>query len=478
MLFNSIDFWMFLPAVLVIYWVIPPSARAFRNGFLLLASYAFYAYWDIRFLGLILLSTSVDYTAGWFMAREQDARRRKAALITSIVVNLSILGYFKYSNFFLDSLISLLQSAGIEVGIATLDIVLPIGISFYTFQSMSYTIDVFRRKTEATTDPLVFALYVAFFPQLMAGPIERSSKLIPQLEVAKAWDSGRFASGFRLFLLGMVKKVVVSNKLLAYAELQYMNPELRSLEEAWAMAALRFFILLMDFSGYSDMAIGIARMLGVELSENFRGVFKAKNFREFWQRWHITLGRWFKDYVMVPMNRSRLPKGAVILVSFTLIGLWHGASWNFVVWGLLIGILWWAERRSSWIEPIAKLLPGTFLQERFQTVVFYALFLWICQLFPTENIHDAWTLMRAMIGMESPQSLGAFQPFTAAMWCAILLGGSIEWAQLRWTPWRTAGTPRLKAAMAIVQSLVLIPMAMLLCFEALWVSNEFEYFLF
>lgn len=478
MLFNSIDFWMFLPAVLLIYWVIPPSARAFRSGLLLLASYAFYAYWDIRFLGLILLSTAVDYTAGRFMARERDVRRRRAALIASIVVNLSILGYFKYANFFLASLVSLLQSAGIEAGIESLDIVLPIGISFYTFQSMSYTIDVFRRKAEATTDPLVFALYVAFFPQLMAGPIERSSKLIPQLAVAKTWDSERFSSGFRLFLLGMVKKVVVSNKLLAYAELQYMNPELRSLEEAWAMAALRFFILLMDFSGYSDMAIGIARMLGVELSENFRGVFKAKSLREFWQRWHITLGKWFRDYVMVPMNRSRLPKGAVILVSFTLIGLWHGASWNFVVWGLLIGIMWWAERSIGWIEPISKLLPGRFLQERFQTVVFYAIFLWICQLFPTESIHDAWTLMRTMVGIEPPQSLGAFQPFTAAMWCAILLGCSIEWVQLRWTAWQTAGTPLQTSIMALIQPLVFIPVAMLLCFEALWVSNEFEYFLF
>jgi D-alanyl-lipoteichoic acid acyltransferase DltB (MBOAT superfamily) len=272
---------MFLPVVLFTYWMVPRRCVQGRNLILLVASYIFYAYWDYRFLGLIVFSTLVDYAAALFIQASEQTGRKRSALILSLIVNLGILGYFKYFDFFIESALTVLNQLGFSGQYTSLGIILPVGISFYTFQSMSYTIDVFRKRQKAERNPLYVALYVAFFPQLMAGPIERAGTFIPQLKDQRELYFGNLIKGFHRFLLGMVKKVVVSGPITAYTTLQWLNPALRSTEEVWFMSILFFLALLMDFSGYSDMAIGIARMFGIQLSENFTHVFKAKTLRRF-----------------------------------------------------------------------------------------------------------------------------------------------------------------------------------------------------
>ena len=257
MLFNSLTFWLYLPVVLGLYWTIPQQRINLRNAFLLAASYFFYGFWDMRFLGLILLSTAVDYCTARSMENASN-RQRKFALFISVLVNLGILGYFKYANFFLQSMYDLLAIFGMSSSFRSLDLILPIGISFYTFQSMSYTIDVYRNRIQVERNPLSFALFVAFFAQLMAGPIERAQTLLPQLNKVRNWDSEEVFSGFSRFILGMVKKIVVSGPLYAWTLPLFLNPHLRSTEETWLIGIFFVLYVLMDFSGYSDMAIGLS----------------------------------------------------------------------------------------------------------------------------------------------------------------------------------------------------------------------------
>ena len=327
MLFNSIAFFLFLPIVFAIYWAIQRSLRL-QNTFLVLASYIFYGWWDWRFLGLIIFSTLLDYT----LSRNMN----KVKLWLSLIGNLGVLGFFKYYNFFLESWIDAWGSIGVEMYASTMKIILPVGISFYTFQTLSYSIDVYRGNLKPTKDPIAFAAFVGFFPQLVAGPIERAVKLLPQLESPRIFDFKDAVTGLRLILWGMFKKVVVADTCARYADAIFSDPTGYS-SPALVMGAIYFsFQIYGDFSGYSDIAIGTSRLFGIKLSTNFKLPYFSRDIAEFWRRWHISLSTWFRDYLYIPLGGSRGSKVTIlrnVAIIFLVSGLWHGANWTFVVWG-------------------------------------------------------------------------------------------------------------------------------------------------
>ena len=327
MLFNSVAFFLFLPIVFAIYWAIQRSLRL-QNTFLVLASYIFYGWWDWRFLGLIIFSTLLDYT----LSRNMN----KVKLWLSLIGNLGVLGFFKYYNFFLESWIDAWGSIGVEMYASTMKIILPVGISFYTFQTLSYSIDVYRGNLKPTKDLISFAAFVGFFPQLVAGPIERAVKLLPQLESPRIFDFKDAVTGLRLILWGMFKKVVVADTCARYADAIFSDPTGYS-SPALVMGAIYFsFQIYGDFSGYSDIAIGTSRLFGIKLSINFKFPYFSRDIAEFWRRWHISLSTWFRDYLYIPLGGSRGSKATIlrnVAIIFLVSGLWHGANWTFVVWG-------------------------------------------------------------------------------------------------------------------------------------------------
>lgn len=346
MLFNSLQFAGFLAAVVALHWTLPSR---WRNPLLLAASYVFYGVWDWRFLGLLLLSTATDYTVARVLESTEDPSARRRLLWVSITVNLGVLGLFKYANFFMASGAALLASVGLEPNPTTLQILLPVGISFYTFQTLGYTIDVYRRQIPAERDPLAFALFVSFFPQLVAGPIERASRLLPQLKARRSFPSdGRFGSGLVLILQGLFRKVVIADGVAAVAAPVGVQ-QAGSLTLWFGMLAfmLRFYG---DFAGYTDIARGTARLLGVELTSNFEQPLFARSFTEFWQRWHISLSTWLRDYLFNPLRRrwaGQAGAAAAAVTTLVLAGLWHGATAVFVLWGLVNGLALVAERAGG-----------------------------------------------------------------------------------------------------------------------------------
>ena len=339
MTFASVQFGLLLVTTLALYYFLP---RYLRILMLLASSYVFYCYWNPVYGFLILVSTLIDYIAALVIESTTSAARKRLALAASVVGNLGMLGYFKYTNFALDNLRLLLGPLAGHVP-GHLDIILPAGISFYTFQTMSYTIDVFRGTQRAERDFFVFALYVSFFPQLVAGPIERASDLLTQLKVKQPFRAVNLEAGARLFLWGLVKKLVVSDRIAFYAMPMFRHPEAFHTPELLFAAMAMFVTIYLDFSAYSDMARGTARMFGVHLSVNFLKPLSAGNIGEFWRRWHITMSTWVRDYVYMPLGgfRPRHPwtQLRTTLVTMTLVGLWHGAQWTYVIWGFSHGAM-------------------------------------------------------------------------------------------------------------------------------------------
>jgi D-alanyl-lipoteichoic acid acyltransferase DltB (MBOAT superfamily) len=337
MLFNSLEYLLFLPAVVFANFLLPPRLRWIL---LLLASYLFYACWKAEYLVLIIASTLVDYVAALRMPVAATPGRRRAWLGISLAANLGLLFTFKYFNFFNESIRILVTSIGLPYEIPSLDVLLPVGISFYTFQTLSYTVDVYRGQREPERHLGRFALYVAFFPQLVAGPIERSTRLLPQLWRETRFDWERTLRGIQLILWGLFKKLVVADRLAVYVDAVYRSPE--EVSGAPLLIATYFFAfqIYCDFSGYSDIAIGSASILGYDLMENFRRPYFSRSIAEFWRRWHISLSSWFRDYVYLPLGGNRVaPRRwqANLMIVFLVSGLWHGASWTFVAWGALHG---------------------------------------------------------------------------------------------------------------------------------------------
>jgi alginate O-acetyltransferase complex protein AlgI len=354
MLFNSGTFLQFFAAVLLLYYIVRNHLTS-RNVLLVLASYTFYGWWDYRFLSLLLISSVLDYTVGLGLDHLKRPTQRKVLVTLSILGNLTILGFFKYYGFFVKSLASLLNDLGVHVHLQTLELVLPVGISFYTFQTMSYAIDVYRREIVPTRNLLQFLAYVSFFPQLVAGPIERSKHLLPQFSETKRITAPMVQEGIWLCVWGLFKKVVLADNLAPLVEMVYDHPKPGALLVALATLAFGSQIYC-DFSGYSDIARGTARLLGFDLVLNFNLPYLSTNLREFWRRWHISLSTWLRDYLYISLGGNRRGTGRTfcnLFVTMLLGGLWHGAAWNFVAWGawhgagLAVHRLWASSPRPS-----------------------------------------------------------------------------------------------------------------------------------
>ncbi|MFT7156240.1 MAG: alginate O-acetyltransferase complex protein AlgI [Parvicella sp.] len=344
MLFNSIEFALFLPLVFVLYWFVFKKNLRYQNLLLLIASYVFYGWWDYRFLLLIFISTIVDFIVGKNLSEVKldDRRGRNLWLAVSVIFNLGLLVFFKYYNFFVESWVQAFSSIGYETDPWTLNIILPVGISFYTFQTMSYTLDIYKGKLEPTRDFLGFATFVSFFPQLVAGPIERASNLLPQILSNRKFSYNKAVSGLRLILWGLVKKVVFADSLAPVVNEIFENyTELSS--GTLILGAVYFaFQIYCDFSGYSDIARGVAKLFGFELMLNFNFPYFSRSIGEFWRKWHISLSTWFRDYLYIPLGGSKGSKWKGVrnvFIIFIVSGFWHGANWTFIIWGGIHALL-------------------------------------------------------------------------------------------------------------------------------------------
>ncbi|MGR7813231.1 MBOAT family O-acyltransferase [Lacinutrix undariae] len=338
MLFNSIDFAIFLPIVFLLYWFVVNKNLKLQNLLIVLASYLFYGWWDWRFLALILFSTVIDYSIGVALSKEEHIKKRKILLWISILVNLGFLGFFKYYNFFLDNFITAFSFLGTPINIQGLNIILPVGISFYTFQTLSYTIDVYRKKLEPTKDFIAFTAFVSFFPQLVAGPIERASNLLPQFYKKRTFNYSKAVDGLRQILWGLFKKIVIADNCSQIANEIFNNSNDYSGSTLVLGAIFFTFQIYGDFSGYSDIAIGTSRLFGFDLKQNFAFPYFSRDIAEFWRRWHISLSTWFRDYLYIPLGGSRggtWMKVRNTFIIFMVSGFWHGANWTFIAWGTL-----------------------------------------------------------------------------------------------------------------------------------------------
>ena len=403
MLFNSFEYLLFLPIVFCLYWFVFKSLR-WQNLFIVIASYIFYGSWDYRFLLLIAFTTLCSYATGLWTAESQEQgkeRRAKYICIGNVVVNLLILGVFKYYNFFVDSFSDLMHLVGVSVHTSSLKLILPVGISFYTFQALSYSIDVYKKKIAATHELISFFAYISFFPQLVAGPIERATNLLPQFYSKRVFNYDKAVDGMRLILWGLFKKIVIADNCAEYVDTVFNN--YTSFNGSSLALASIFFALQIygDFSGYSDIAIGTAKLFGISLRDNFRTPYFSRDIAEFWKRWHISLNKWFVDYVYIPLGGSRTSKVLVarnVFVIFLLSGLWHGANWTYVAWGLYHALLFLPlillglNKRNTDIVASNSILPS--IKELASMLLTFILVTigWI--LFRSESISAAYVIFK------------------------------------------------------------------------------------
>ncbi|MCC7501315.1 MAG: MBOAT family protein [Flavobacteriales bacterium] len=399
MLFNSLDFAIFLPIVFVLYWLLNRDLRV-QNSFLILTGFVFYGWWDWRFLGLLIFTSGTDYLVAMGMERATSEARRKALLGVSLVANLGLLGYFKYYDFFINSFHEAFTFMGLPFGLRALGLVLPVGISFYTFQSLSYTIDVYRKQLKATSDPITFFAFVSFFPQMLAGPIERARNMIPQFLKPRVFDTAMARDGLRQMLWGLFKKIVVADNCSQIVNMLYADPSAHS-GSTMALATVLFaFQIYGDFSGYSDIAIGAARLFGFELMRNFAFPYFSRDIAEFWRRWHISLSTWFRDYLYIPLGGSRGNKAFVVrntMIIFLVSGFWHGANWTFVAWGAINGLFFLPlvlqDKHRSMLGTVAegRALPS--VRELLMMLITFAMacFAWI--FFRAQSMGEAFEVI-------------------------------------------------------------------------------------
>jgi D-alanyl-lipoteichoic acid acyltransferase DltB (MBOAT superfamily) len=404
MLFNSIDFAIFLPIVFVLYWLMAKQNFRLQNILLLLASYYFYGSWDVRFLALLGFSTFLDYFTGLRIFESDTVAKKKLWLTISVVINVGFLAFFKYYNFFIESFAELLLNFGFKPNFTLLQIVLPVGISFYTFHGLSYVFDIYRNKIKPTKNLIDYSLFVSFFPLLVAGPIERATHLLPQIQAARSFDAAKFSDGLRQILWGLFKKVIIADNCAQYSGMVFNHYESQS-GGALLMGALFFmFEVYGDFSGYSDIALGTARLFGFELMQNFSFPYFSRSITEFWTRWHISLSSWFRDYVYIPMGggrASRWIKLRNVFVVFLLSGFWHGASFNRILWGglhavFMVPIVLWPNTNNKYKEVVAKgkLFPS--LKEFFQILGTFLLCTLALIVFRTTSISESLRYLKAI----------------------------------------------------------------------------------
>ena len=392
MLFNSISFLIFLPIVFILYWFVFQRNLKGQNIFVIIASYVFYGWWDWRFLLMIVFTSFCSWASGLLMQRIDNENKpypylsRKFISISNILLNLGILFFFKYYNFFVDSFTAAFSLVGIDLHVQTLNIILPVGISFYTFQALSYSIDVYRRKIEPTNDIVAFFAYIGFFPLLVAGPIERATNLLPQFYKKRVFCYDQAADGLRQILWGLFKKIVIADNCASYVSMAFDNPQTQTGSTLLLGAIFFTFQIYGDFSGYSDIAIGTARLFGINAMRNFAFPYFSRDIAEFWRRWHISLTTWFRDYVYIPLGGSRGTKWQVIrntLIIFTISGFWHGANWTFITWGVFHALLFMPlillnkNRKNTNIVAENRLLPNIKETVQMGTTFFLVVIGWI-----------------------------------------------------------------------------------------------------
>lgn len=431
MLFNSLEFALFVPIVFIIYWLIKPERIKLQNVFILAASYVFYGWWDWRFLILIIISSAVDFIIGLALYKTLAPHRRKYLLWTSIIVNLGMLGFFKYFNFFSENFAKAFTLLGQPIDPITLDLILPVGISFYTFQTLSYTIDIYKGRFKATDDVVAFFAFVSFFPQLVAGPIERARNFLPQFFKERSFQIDKVKDGLRQILWGLVNKVVIADNCAIYVDQIFGNHTAYSGSTLVITAFLFSFQIYCDFSGYSHIAIGTARIFGFNLRQNFRYPFFARDFSDFWTRWHISLTTWFRDYLYIPLRRTKfggLLKENTAFISFGLIGFWHGPGWNFILWGLSMAFLMIAFKRFQ-VKKKSKhyrLLPSP--MELIQMTYVFILIMLFSILFRVTDIGHVWEICGKIFSYSIFSLPDPFPVKTILFCCAFTI---MEWLNRR-----------------------------------------------
>lgn len=434
MLFNSLPFLLFLPIVFILYWSFKESKRN-QNILILISSYIFYGWWDYRFLSLLAFSTLVDYFIGLALEKKTRKRTKKKLLILSLFVNLGILGFFKYYNFFLESWVEAWGGVGVNFNLSSLNIILPVGISFYTFQTLSYTIDIYKGKIKATTNLINFAAFVSFFPQLVAGPIERAANLLPQFSRKKIFNSKKAIFGINLILWGLFKKIVIADNCAVYVDSIFNNYD--NVNSISLLLGAFYFSLQIyaDFSGYTDIAIGVAKLFGFDLMRNFNYPYFSRNIGEFWRRWHISLSTWFRDYVYIPLGGSRVGESKRIrnvLIVFLLSGFWHGANWTFIIWGaihaaLFIPLLITKTNRKH-LQPVDKSLFFPSLREFLKIIGTFSLvtFAWI--FFRSESVSAALSyIKRILLSQKFNVEYLPIERFSVELLLLLAIFIGIEW---------------------------------------------------
>ncbi len=434
MLFNSLEFAIFLPVIFILYWFVTNKNLKLQNILIVVASYVFYGWWDWRFLSLILFSTLVDFTTGNLLAKYNKPLIRKLLLIISIVINLGFLGFFKYYNFFLDNFVTAFSFFGTNINARGLNIILPVGISFYTFQTLSYTIDVYKRKLVPTKDFFAFVAFVSFFPQLVAGPIERATHLLPQFYKRRFFDLEVASDGMRQILWGLFKKIVIADNS-AYFVNQIFSDYQNFNGSTLLLGAILFaFQIYGDFSGYSDIAIGTSRLFGFDLMRNFNFPYFSRDIAEFWRRWHISLSTWFRDYLYIPLGGSKGGNAIKVrntFIIFLVSGFWHGANWTFIVWGaynaLLFMPLLLAKKNRQNTDTVAagNLFPS--IKEFFQLFGTFIMVVFGWVFFRSQSITDSLLYFKEIFSsslFQAPEVSGYTGLFFSI---AILI--IVEWMQ-------------------------------------------------
>lgn len=433
MLFNSVDFIIFLSVVFLIYWFVIRT-RKWKNLFIVITSYIFYGWWDPRFLVLIAITSLSSYFCGLLIERYGKNRKRQKMINTAnIILNLGILVIFKYFNFFLDNITTITSACGIHMDYVTINIILPVGISFYTFQALSYTIDVYQNKTKATHDIIEFFAYISFFPQLVAGPIERASHLLPQFQKERIFNYSKAVDGMRQMLWSFFKKIVIADNCAIIVDNYWGYHDILSGRMHIMLGVLFAFQIYCDFSGYSDIAIGCARLFGFNLAPNFKFPYFSRSIPDFWRRWHVSLTTWFRDYLYFPLGGNKCARWNIIrnvLIVWSLSGLWHGANWTFIVWGLYHATLLIVYNMINIRVGLQRNLPHNsiivYLIKLLQTATTFSLVVigWI--IFRAEDITQAWHFISGIF-THSFMGLGFID---GRKWllagCCILL---IEWFQ-------------------------------------------------
>lgn len=396
MTFQSLEYLIFLPVVFILYWTLCRRSKTLQNGLIVAASLVFYGMWGWRFLGLLLLTAFSTFFAGRWMGKTDDEKKRKWTNIGTIVLNIGILFFFKYFNFFVQSFADVFSLFGAKMNVHTLKILLPVGISFYTFSALSYSIDVYQRKVEPTRDLLAYLAYVMFFPSLLSGPISRAQKQLPQYFKKRVFDYDNAVSACKLMLWGGVLKLCLADRLGIYVDTVYANIAQHNGTTLFLTSILYTIQIYADFAGYSLMAIGSGRLLGIELQNNFNRPYFAKTVTDFWRRWHISLTTWFRDYIYFPLGGNRCSKARWMLntmIVFTVSGLWHGAAYTFIIWGAMHGVCMVIER-FVYGEKIKHISDKFSIANLFRLILTFTIvnFAWV--FFRVSDLGDVMTIFR------------------------------------------------------------------------------------